>query len=259
MREGVDSVSAELVREVLDHAPADLTPAELVVLLVIAERSQATDRLLNGRAVRARECFPDREAMRRECRLSEAALSRALQRLRDRGLEVRVPIGKDRTGQPLFARSGQRSTYRLPAFESRPDQGPGSDESTSGGGYGKSAAGRTLVRAEGGSGSGQGWTTVQPEVGPGSGPNRNVTVSEPEQEPCSDRLRDRGQRDASALSIPPDDRSEVDIQELLLEVGDRVHGFAGSEESMARGMLAAGCAVQAIVNTIGKQRLGRSA
>ena len=42
-------------------------------------------------------------------------------------------------------------------------------------------------------------------------------------------------------------------------VAGRVHGFEGVEESTARGMLESGSPVQVVVNTIGKQRLRRTA
>lgn len=252
-------MSGELVREVLDLAPRDLTPSQLVVLLVVAERSQPRPRVVDGRHIAARECFPDREQMQLDCRMTEDTLSKTLQRLARRGLEVRVPLGEDKSGRPYFARAGHRSTYRLPVFEMRADDGPGTSGVDEDHGRNESTDGRTTVRPVGGPPSDQLRTTVRPMGGPLSGPNRNVTGTDPEREPSSDRWRDRGQRAASAASIPADERSEVDVEALVDVVEDRVHGFEGVEESTARGMLTSGSPVQAVVNTIGKQRLRRPA
>lgn len=246
-------MSGKLVREVLDSAPADLTRAQLVVLLVIAERSQPRARTVDGRVIGARECFPEREDMHRDCRMTEDTLSKTLQRLARRGLEVRVPLGTDKSGRPYYARSGHRTTYRLPVFEARPDHSPGWIGRDDVDDRKESPPTRTAVRPEGGHLSGHARTTVRAQGGPLSGPNRNVTGTEPEGEP-TDPWRDRGQRAASAAAILTDERSEVDVEDLLDEVEHRVRGFDGAEESTARGMLSSGSAVQLIVNTIGANR-----
>ncbi|WP_299303291.1 hypothetical protein [uncultured Brachybacterium sp.] len=249
-------MSGELVREVLSLAPRDLTPAQLLVLVVIAERSQTRARVIGGRHIPARECFPERADMLRDCRMTEDNLSKTLQRLARGGLEVRVPLGTDKIGRPFYARSGHRTTYRLPNFSARADQGPASGDGSATSDRNEATPGRTNVRAEGGPRSGQSRTTVRPETGPGSGPKRNVTGTEPEREPDSDRWRDRGQRGALAAAIPADERLEVDVEALVDLVADRMHGFEGVEESTARGMLTSGSPVPLVVNTIGKGRRG---
>lgn len=191
-------MSGELVREVLSLAPSDLTPSQLVILVVIAERAQPRARVVDGRDIPARECFPNRADMLRDCRMTEANLSKTLQRLAQRGLEVRVPLGTDRSGRPFYARSGHRTTYRLPHFTTRADQGPASGDGEATDDRLGEASGRTTVGAEDRPPSVQSRTTVHPEPGPGSDPKRNVTGTEPEREPGSDRWRDRGQRAASA-------------------------------------------------------------
>lgn len=141
-------MSGELVREVLSLAPHDLTPSQLVVLVVIAERAQPRARVVDGRDIPARECFPNRAEMLRDCRMTEASLSKTLQRLAQRGLEVRVSLGTDRSGRPFYARSGHRTTYRLPRFSTRADQGPASGDGEATEDRHGEASGRTTVRAE---------------------------------------------------------------------------------------------------------------
>lgn len=116
-------MGVQLIKEVLDRAPADLTSAELVVLLVLAE---------NGRDS-TREAFPGLEALSRRCRLSPTGLRTAFQRLAARGLEVRVAIGTDRIGRAVYAYEGRQTTYRVPEFVASGDvsTSPGGDTNTS--------------------------------------------------------------------------------------------------------------------------------
>jgi hypothetical protein len=94
------------VCEVLDHGPPDLTAAELVVLVALAEKMPR----------RVDYDYETRHLLRRT-RLKPAGLRKAIARLAGRGIEVRVAIGKDRNGGPLFAVPGQSTRWRLPAFE----------------------------------------------------------------------------------------------------------------------------------------------
>ena len=72
----------QLVVEVFDHAPADLTAAEMTVLLALADWSP----------VESRETSRPMPELARRARLSKTGLRAALRRLSARGLEVRVPI-----------------------------------------------------------------------------------------------------------------------------------------------------------------------
>lgn len=95
-----------LIAEVMDYAPADLTPAELVVLLVLAESaSDAT-----------REAWPGMERLVRRTRLSVTGVRAVFRRLAARGIEVRVARGTDKHGQPVYAVRGKQPTYRLPVL-----------------------------------------------------------------------------------------------------------------------------------------------
>lgn len=97
----------KLVERVLHHAPAGLTPAERLVLVVIAEQTHAgsTSCQLSSVDLAARAGL-DASAGR--------GLRHALQRLAGRGLDVRVAVANDRHGRPLYAVPGRVPTYRLP-------------------------------------------------------------------------------------------------------------------------------------------------
>lgn len=101
----------QLVQEVLDHAPP-MTAAERLVLVAIAEtiRSTAT-----------RQCELDTEALiRRTGGLDPSNVRAALRRLAKREVEVRVALGKDRSGNAVYAYRGQVPRYQLPAFPPPP-------------------------------------------------------------------------------------------------------------------------------------------
>jgi len=103
-------VAYELVSEVLDFAPADVTSAELVVLLAIADGARRHDR--PGRPARTWD-----GDLAVAARIKPGSLGRVLQRLRDRDLEVRVPVRVDTSGRHVYAHPGRHTTYRLPDLE----------------------------------------------------------------------------------------------------------------------------------------------
>lgn len=104
-----------LIIEVLDHAPAELTPAELLVLVAIARDADDT----------TREAEPGMRRLARITRLEPDSVRRVLQRLRDRKLELRQPVGIDGRGQPVVAWNGHRTSYKLPFFMAdRRDEDP---------------------------------------------------------------------------------------------------------------------------------------
>ncbi|PZM89835.1 MAG: hypothetical protein DIU79_14900, partial [Actinobacteria bacterium] len=96
----------KLVAEVLDYAPATLSPAERLVLIVLAE--SANDK--------TREAWPSMDVITRRCGMSDRGVRAVFKRLAKRKLEVRVPLGKDKNGRPVYSHPGKRTTYRLPVF-----------------------------------------------------------------------------------------------------------------------------------------------
>ncbi|GIH23021.1 hypothetical protein Aph01nite_13310 [Acrocarpospora phusangensis] len=110
-----------LVAEVLDNAPTDLTPAERLLLVALAEDARDETRV----------CWPGMDKLVRRTGLQPDSIRRVFQRLAKRGLEVRVPIGMDKQGRPQFAREHVQTNYRLPVLVRRDvdppsEAGPGS-------------------------------------------------------------------------------------------------------------------------------------
>lgn len=100
-----------LIVEVLDQYPRDLTPAERLVLVAIAEAARDE----------TREGWPGMELLIRRTGLSRSAVTKILQRLARRRppIEVRVSIGKGHDGRLVYASRGRRTTYRLPPVPTR--------------------------------------------------------------------------------------------------------------------------------------------
>lgn len=104
-------MGVRLVVEVLDHAPACLTPGDRLLLIVLAENANDD----------TREGWPGWELIARRMRWTEQkdggknAVSTALANLARRGVECRVPIGQT-DKRPVFAAHGHRTTYRIPHF-----------------------------------------------------------------------------------------------------------------------------------------------
>lgn len=72
-------MSGRIVGEVFDNAPEDLTSAELLVLLCLAEDARERDRLAR---------FSDVESVTRRTRLKPGTVRNALTTLRQRGLVI---------------------------------------------------------------------------------------------------------------------------------------------------------------------------
>lgn len=100
----------KLVVEVLDHSPETLTLRDRLLLIVIAEKANDT----------TREGWPGWRLIAKRMGWTshkdggKNAVSTALAELAKHGVEVRVPIGKDKSGRLYFAAHGHQSTYRLP-------------------------------------------------------------------------------------------------------------------------------------------------
>jgi hypothetical protein len=106
----------ELVAEVLDHAPCELTPTERLVLVVIAEYVLSDD---YKRGIR-RTSRPAADISRR-AGLKKEGVKDALQRLAKRGLDVRVPISTGKDDRPVYAVPGKSCTYEVPEFPAPAD------------------------------------------------------------------------------------------------------------------------------------------
>lgn len=71
-------MSGRIVGEVLENAPADLTPLELNVLVSLAESATERTRIATHKTTR--------EALAHRCRTTPATVKNVLRTLRDRGL-----------------------------------------------------------------------------------------------------------------------------------------------------------------------------
>jgi hypothetical protein len=100
-------MGVRMMVEILDHAPPELSPAERLVLIAIAE---------DARDGGSRTCSPGVDMLCRRTGLSEEGLRKVFQRLAKHGLEIRVAIGKGKSGRLVFAKPGVRTTYRVPVF-----------------------------------------------------------------------------------------------------------------------------------------------
>ncbi|MFI9244195.1 hypothetical protein ACIGXF_16760 [Streptomyces sp. NPDC053086] len=108
---------------VLLHAPADLTPAERMVLVAIGENVRDGDP--------TRLTWPDfnvHTLAERTGLTGTGTLKAALQRLGKRGLEVRVPITTDKNGRPVYALPGKQCRYRFPILEGENSVSPSERE-----------------------------------------------------------------------------------------------------------------------------------
>jgi hypothetical protein len=99
----------ELVNEVLDHAPAGLTPAEVLVLVAIAEYVRTED---HKHGIR-RTSRPAADIARR-AHMTLDGLRKAVQRLAKNGLDIRVELATGKDGRPVYAVPGKSSTYKIP-------------------------------------------------------------------------------------------------------------------------------------------------
>lgn len=102
-------MSIRLIVEVLDHAPADLTSQERLVLVVLAE----------GARDHTRTCWPGMDLLAHRTGLDASNVRRALDRLTRRGYALRVPLGTDKHGRPVYAYRGHATAYRVPELERR--------------------------------------------------------------------------------------------------------------------------------------------
>lgn len=93
-------------REALWHAPGSLNSGERLVVLAVAD-------MIHDNAP-AREGWIVMADLVRATNMKPESVSQTLRRLAAKGLELRVPIGKDKNNNPVFAHSGKSMTYRFP-------------------------------------------------------------------------------------------------------------------------------------------------
>lgn len=94
----------ELYREVRDFAPADWTPAEMVVALMIADHARRDSRISTIGT----------ELLCYRTRLSQRGVRNALARLAERGYEFRRSHGTGSDGRPVFAARNHPPDYQVP-------------------------------------------------------------------------------------------------------------------------------------------------
>lgn len=102
----------QLVAEVLDHAPSSLSPAEKLLLVALAEVTRIEDN---------RQCPPvSLQDLARRTNVLPSSLGKVMHRLNEHGLEVRIPLGTNRNGRPVYAVTGIAPSFRLPVLPPPP-------------------------------------------------------------------------------------------------------------------------------------------
>lgn len=99
----------ELYRHVLNHAPDEIDAAARLVLAVIADDAHE----------KTRKSYLGMDLLSHRTGLLPDAVGKALRRLAKAGIEIRVPVGTDKRGKPVFAMKGHRTTYLIPVFPER--------------------------------------------------------------------------------------------------------------------------------------------
>lgn len=99
----------ELYRHVLQNAPTELDAAARLVLAVIADDANE----------RTRKSYLGMDLLSHRTGLLPDSVGKALRRLAKAGIEIRIPIGTDGKGRPVFAAKGNRTTYLIPVFPER--------------------------------------------------------------------------------------------------------------------------------------------
>lgn len=97
----------ELVKEVRDHAPAELDPTARLILVWIAEECRGGSRMRD---------IPT-ETLCRRTGLDARGLRHALERLAKAGISVRVALAHDKHNRPLYALTGRVCRWVLPPLD----------------------------------------------------------------------------------------------------------------------------------------------
>ncbi|MEU7978322.1 hypothetical protein AB0B63_07290 [Micromonospora sp. NPDC049081] len=106
-------MSIDLILEVMDHAPADLTSGERMVLTVIAERANDKTRIAKQSSRWTLDTVAHRAGVKR------TGLKSIFQGLARKGCEVRVPVKVTPEGKPVFAFEGTAVTFKIPNLAER--------------------------------------------------------------------------------------------------------------------------------------------
>ena len=96
-------MGVNLIVEVLDHAPDDLTAGERLLLVVLAEQARDSTRI----------ALPGQDVMARRTGMTARTVQRTLARLCDSGVVERVALATDKAGRPVFACRGRRAEFRI--------------------------------------------------------------------------------------------------------------------------------------------------
>ncbi len=96
--------------EVLDHSPPTLTPVDRLLLTVVAEDCNDATRegWCGWQLIARRMHWSDQVGG------GKHAVTKAVAQLASHGVEIRVPMGKDKNGKPIYATRGHRTVYRIP-------------------------------------------------------------------------------------------------------------------------------------------------
>jgi hypothetical protein len=223
---GVEPIGAallmgyELRRQIRDLLPEGfLTLAERNVLLELADCANDKTRL----------AYPGMEELVRMTDLPQTTVSKCLQRLAGKGIELRVAVGVDKNGRPVFAARGHQTTYRIPDLTKG---GPGSYLS----GAERADGGPANPEGKGGPGSGKGQTPIRERAdprprkgGPGSAPSpqepsRNTSKNQKTAAPASpssssartrERSEDEGAHKPATRRLSKTDRARIAVVERL--------------------------------------------
>lgn len=117
----------ELRRMIRDGAPPDWSPLMRLVATEIADDARDPDGAgeLPWSAIPVKGHWDSRgrwrEGLAERCGMSERAVSRVLTDLARAGYEMRVAIGTDRSGRPVYAAKGHALRFGVPPLAPRPD------------------------------------------------------------------------------------------------------------------------------------------
>lgn len=98
----------ELRREARDAIPpGKLTSAERLLVLEIADQCNDT----------TRAGWPGADLLAKLTDLAPRSIQEALARVGRKWIELRVPLGKDKSGKPYYSHAGRRTTFRFPPLQ----------------------------------------------------------------------------------------------------------------------------------------------
>lgn len=105
-------MGVRLIVEVLDRVPGEVTTAERLLLVALAEKADDATR----RVVWSRNDGDRRELLARRVGVRPETVGKLLSKLAGRGLEARVPLGTDSRGRTVFAHEGRVADFLVPVL-----------------------------------------------------------------------------------------------------------------------------------------------